>query len=681
MVCRCHLAPLSATIHTFQATHSQHHTLLNSYKMVRSPLLRSHLLQYRRLMVLLLQALCPAHCYHAVQSAHKSLRVPLATSQVMQCRSLRPSRSSHSLSSYSAAESRLLLPSRLSHQCPPHFWMLLCRRLHLVTSLRRCPRRRLINRTRFRVMWQCRRLPTVSVPHLWMLPCRRSHPVPCLSMSLRRWVLAQLPRFLLICLCRLLYAVRCYMMLPHNYRSRSSSLAVSTRTILWTAETWFVSPRHQCKVHMPCCSRRQDSNSHPRLLSLPLTLTCLLHVVRPLTVFPVMPSSRLSVPPLWEHTLCAQLPAPKEVLVPPLREPTILLVLILVQEQVPSLNHGHWFFPWSNLGNPSLTGLVTLIQLTAISCIINSVFPFFSGIKARRAEILPTLSLLPVESFMRLFFKKPVIMFRTSPISSGRTPTTWTSLSCLNKDTFEPDPIVLTFKADSTNKSTWGMVLLIVQGLLRRPSLSGSPTVTFCSVHIHNVVAKKRDASTELLQFLHAKMREHNVDFISGDFNMSAFSTVSDVFSDPEFSAPGHSCLWGLGALDEQHRECTGFLIMPKRPYEWRVDSYGCYKFDDAALGLGPRGSICSPPLCSSIFATPIFPDPAVSCAVSKHNKEGLTANITNLSVRGNDAHDHAPVHQGVSDAARQDHMSLSRRVSSEMRLLIGCSDTQDVLH
>ena len=56
----------------------------------------------------------------------------------------------------------------------------------------------------------------------------------------------------------------------------------------------------------------------------------------------------------------------------------------------------------------------------------------------------------------------------------------------LNKDTFEPDPIVLTFKADSTSKNTWGMVLLIVRALLRRPSLSGTPTVTFCSVHIHN---------------------------------------------------------------------------------------------------------------------------------------------------------------------------------------------------
>ena len=159
----------------------------------------------------------------------------------------------------------------------------------------------------------------------------------------------------------------------------------------------------------------------------------------------------------------------------------------------------------------------------------------------------------------------------------------------LNKDTFEPDPFITSFEVDSTSKNTWGMVLLIVRAMLRRPSLSGSPAVTFCSAHIHNVVAKKRDASTELLQFLHSKMLEYNVDFIGGDFNMSAFSTVSDVFSDSEFSAPGHSCLWGLGALDEQYRECTGFLIMPKRPYEWRVDSHGCYKIDNSALGLGPR--------------------------------------------------------------------------------------------
>ena len=42
--------------------------------------------------------------------------------------------------------------------------------------------------------------------------------------------------------------------------------------------------------------------------------------------------------------------------------------------------------------------------------------------------------------------------------------------------------------------------------------------------------------------------------------------------------------------------------------------------------------------LCFSTFATPIFLDPVVLCAVSKHNKEGMIANIINLSVPRNDA-------------------------------------------
>ena len=114
-------------------------------------------------------------------------------------------------------------------------------------------------------------------------------------------------------------------------------------------------------------------------------------------------------------------------------------------------------------------------------------------------------------------------------------------------------------------------------------------------------------------------MREHNVDFIGGDFNMSAFSTVGDVFTDDEFSAPGNSLLWGLGALDEPNRECAGFLIMPKRPYEWRVQ---------CAAWLGTSRPICSSP-GSFIFAIPICPDPTVSCVVSKHNKEALSAHMT----------------------------------------------------
>ena len=166
--------------------------------------------------------------------------------------------------------------------------------------------------------------------------------------------------------------------------------------------------------------------------------------------------SHTSVPPMWEHILCAQLLLKREVQVLPLREPTILLVRILVQEQVPEPD--------------------TLTQLTAISCIINTVTLFF------------------------------------------------------------------------------------------RFSLSGTPTVTFCSAHIHNVVAKKRDASTELYPQLVTCSRIHSFQHLvirfCGDLVRWKSSTVSALGSS--------SCL-------SAHMS------------EWRVDSHGCCKFDNAALGLGPR--------------------------------------------------------------------------------------------
>ena len=133
-------------------------------------------------------------------------------------------------------------------------------------------------------------------------------------------------------------------------------------------------------------------------------------------------------------------------------------------------------------------------------------------------------------------------------------------------------------------------------------------------------------------------MKKHNVDFIGGDFNMSAFSTVGGVFSDPEFSAPGDSFLWGLGAVEEQNRECTGFLIMPKRPMaatslttqRWAPD-----------LVINPLTSLCSyisvPPTCLA---------PTASCAANVHNKEEWNAGITNMTVREEDVHDRDPACQ-----------------------------------
>ena len=256
------------------------------------------------------------------------------------------------------------------------------------------------------------------------------------------------------------------------------------------------------------------------------------------------PHSPLLVPSMRENIMHDQLLLAREVLVLLWREPTILPIQILVQGLALFLNREPSFFLWSTLVNAKPEG--------------------HSGIDTADSDL------------MHHQFRLSLLQWYPGP--ARRNPTNIVSAACgkfhavilqeagdhvshisdqfiaytgntdlailLNKDTFEPDPIVLTFKVDSTSKGTCCMVLLIVRGLLKRPSLSGSPTVTFCSVHIHNVVAKKRDASTELLQRLHGYMRQHNVDFIGGDFNMSAFSTVGDVFTDAEFSAPGNSLLW-----------------------------------------------------------------------------------------------------------------------------------------
>ena len=299
--------------------------------------------------------------------------------------------------------------------------------------------------------------------------------------------------------------------------------------------------------------------------------------------------SHMLVPPKWEHILCAQLLPAREVLVPPLREPTILLVQILVQGLVLFPKPRALVLPLVHVGQskPDGHGYIN----TADSDLMHHQYRLFllqwnPGPARRNPTNIVSAACGQFHAVVLQEASDHVPHISEQfLVCTGNT----NLAILLNKDTFEPDPIVLTYKVDSTSKGTWCMVLLIVRGLLRRPSLSGSPTVAFCSVHIHNVEAKKRDASTELLQRLYGYMREHNVDFIGGDFNMSAFSTVGDVFSDPEFSAPGNSFLWGLGALEEQYCECAGFLIMPKRPYEWRVDSHGRYKYDNTALGLGPR--------------------------------------------------------------------------------------------
>ena len=173
---------------------------------------------------------------------------------------------------------------------------------------------------------------------------------------------------------------------------------------------------------MLCCSRRQDSNSSPRLLILPLALTCILHMAHLLSAIPVMPCSLLFVPPKWEHILCVQLLPPKEVLVPPLRVPTILLVLILVQEQVLFPKPRALVLPMVKFGQSKSDrlGHIDTVDSDLMHHQLRLSLLQWNPGPARRnpANIVSAA----YKKFMRLFFRKRTLATRTSLSCSTRTP-------------------------------------------------------------------------------------------------------------------------------------------------------------------------------------------------------------------------------------------------------------------
>ena len=111
---------------------------------------------------------------------------------------------------------------------------------------------------------------------------------------------------------------------------------------------------------------------------------------------------------------------------------------------------------------------------------------------------------------------------RASLTSSTRTRTTEVLAILLNRETFLPDSVKYPIIEESTSKTTWGLKALVVCGHLRRPPIGAPKTITLCTVHLHNVVAKKRDAATSLLQRLFAHTKLLEVDFVGGDFNRAA---------------------------------------------------------------------------------------------------------------------------------------------------------------
>ena len=113
------------------------------------------------------------------------------------------------------------------------------------------------------------------------------------------------------------------------------------------------------------------------------------------------------------------------------------------------------------------------------------------------------------------------------------------------------------------------------RGHLRRPPAGAPKTVTFCSIHLHNVVAKKCDAATSFFQRLYAHIKLFDVDFVGGDFHKAVKEPEADVFSYAEFMAPGSSPLWGAGGLEGDNADCMGFLCMPQGPFHWFINKHG----------------------------------------------------------------------------------------------------------
>ena len=254
-------------------------------------------------------------------------------------------------------------------------------------------------------------------------------------------------------------------MLPHNYRSRSSSLAVFTRTALWTARTLFVSLRHQCWIHTCYLRHRLDLNSQSLSLSLPLIRTC----SPSLAALPAILSSRLSVPHMWEHTLYAQPPAPRGVPVPLSREPTTSIGSNLRTDAGLFPKPKAVILPMVNFGQPKSNGLGPIA--TADGDLMHHQFRLsllqWNPGPARRN---PSNTVSAACGRFHAVILQEASDHVPHISDQFRVYTDNMDLAILlNKDTFEPDPTVLTFKADSTSKSTWGMVLLIVRALLRRP--------------------------------------------------------------------------------------------------------------------------------------------------------------------------------------------------------------------
>ena len=185
----------------------------------------------------------------------------------------------------------------------------------------------------------------------------------------------------------------------------------------------------------------------------------------------------MSVPPKWEHVPLALLLPTKGVLVPPLREFTLPSVPRLVLVQDHSQSPCPRSYPWYALGLPKPPGHGYLHN--ADSDLMHHQYRLFSlfcsGTQVQHAEPPPRLMQPLVGRFHEVILQEASDnVLHVSDHFIAYTGNTDLAI-LLNKDTFETNPAVYAFPKASSSKDRWRMVLLVVRGLLRRPSLSVLP--------------------------------------------------------------------------------------------------------------------------------------------------------------------------------------------------------------
>ena len=136
---------------------------------------------------------------------------------------------------------------------------------------------------------------------------------------------------------------------------------------------------------------------------------------------------------------------------------TLPLVQIHVLVVVHSRSLGLLSCLWYDSDYPNHLGIATS-TLQTVTCIINIVSLFHSGIQVQHARTPPRFLQRLVGVFTQLPCKKPMITCSTSRTNSSRTEENTDLAMLFYKGTFEPNPAVYAFQEASSSKDTWGVV-------------------------------------------------------------------------------------------------------------------------------------------------------------------------------------------------------------------------------